>query len=377
MSRTPGRMAIPTQPSSYAWEATDEAIAERYGVPIERVVRFDTNTAPSPPARALEILASGRFVVPLSEYPPGDYRALVRAAAARYGVGEEEILVGAGADEVLDLVTKAFLPPGGTAVIPSPTYPMFGVLTDQRPAHVVRIPRRAAEHGFAIEPATVRATARTADLVWLCSPNNPTGVAEPPGAIDDLLETIAADAERDGRPAPAVVVDEAYAEFAGTSNLALRSAYPRLVVIRTMSKAYAIAGLRVGFAVARPDVIAQLAPYRPPGSVSVASVTVATRLLDDPDLVAERVAGTEMERERLSGALTDAGWTVHPSVTNFLLVTFASRERAAAVAEGLLRRGLVPRTFGSEHPLSNSLRLTVRDVEGDDRLIGAAREIGR
>ncbi len=376
MSRTPGRMAIPTQPSSYAWEATDEAIAARYGVPIEQVVRFDTNTAPAPPPAALETLAEGRFVVPLSEYPPGDYRDLVRAAAARYAVGDDEILVGAGADEILDLVTKAFLPPGGSAVVPVPTYPMFGVLTDQRPAHVVRVPRLPAEEGYAMDPVALRRAARTADLVWLCSPNNPTGLAEPAGAIDDLLETIAADAERDGRPTPAVVVDEAYAEFAGATNLALRAAYPRLVLVRTMSKAYAIAGLRVGFAVARPDVIAQLAPYRPPGSVSVASVTVATRLLDDPDLVAERVARTTAERERLARSLADIGWTVHPSVTNFLLVSFASRERAAAVAEGLLRRGLVPRTFGSEHPLSNCLRLTVRDREGDDRLIEAAANLG-
>jgi histidinol-phosphate aminotransferase len=369
-------MAIPTQPSSYAWEATDEAISARYGVPLEQVARFDTNTAPAPPALVREILAEGRFVVSVSEYPPGDYGGLVAAAAARYGVGEDEILVGAGADEVLDLVTKAFLPPGGSAVVPSPTYAMFGVLTDQRPGHVVRVPRRGAADGFALDAGAVREAARTADLVWLCSPNNPTGGAEPPGAIDDLLETIAADAERAGRPAPAIVVDEAYAEFAGVTNLSLRGAYPRLVVVRTMSKAYGIAGLRVGFAIARPDVIAALAPYRPPGSVAVTSVTVATRLLGDPGLVAENVARTGAERARLSDALTAAGWMVHPSVTNFVLVSFRSRERAAEVADGLLRRGLVPRTFGAEHALASCLRLTVRDRAQDDRLIAAAKKLG-
>ena len=376
MTRTPGRMAIPTQPSSYAWEATDEAIAERYGVPLGQIVRFDTNTAPAPPAVVAAILAEGRFEVPLSEYPPGDYGRLVAAAATRYGVGRDEILVGAGADEILDLVTKAFLPPGGSAVVPVPTYPMFGVLTDQRPAHIVRVARLPAEEGFALDPSAVREAARASDLVWLCSPNNPTGLAEPPGRIDDLLETISADAERGGRPAPAIVVDEAYAEFAGFSNLELRSAYPRLVLIRTMSKAYAIAGLRVGFAIARPEVIAQLAPYRPPGSVSVASVTVATRLLQDGDVAAANVARVAAERDRLAAGLTEAGWTVHPSAANFVLVSFASRERAAAVADGLLRRGLVPRTFGSEHPLSHALRLTVRDVDQDDRLLEAARPLG-
>jgi histidinol-phosphate aminotransferase len=238
------------------------------------------------------------------------------------------------------------------------------------------VPRRPAAEGFRLDPAAVRAAAATADLVWVCSPNNPTGLAEPPGAIDDLLETIAADADRTGRPAPTVVVDEAYAEFAGVTNLELRTAYPRLVLIRTMSKAYAIAGLRVGFAIARPEVIALLAPYRPPGSVSVASVTVATRLLEDDGVVVASVARVDAERRRLTDGLTAAGWTVHPSDTNFLLVSFRSRERAAAVAEALLRRALVPRTFGSEHPLASYLRVTVRNAEQDDRLLAAARDLG-
>lgn len=376
MSRTPGHMAIPTQPSSYAWEATDESIAERYGLPIEQVARFDTNTSPAPPPMVARILAEGRFDVPLSEYPPGDYRRLVTAAAARYGVGTDELLVGAGADEILDLVAKAFLPPGGSAVVPVPTYPMFGVITEQRPASVVQVPRRSASEGFGIDPGAIRAAAAEADLVWLCSPNNPTGLPEPRGVIDDLLETIAADADRAGRAAPAVVLDEAYAEFAGTTNLDLRNLYPRLVLIRTMSKAYAIAGLRVGFAVARPEVIAQMAPYRPPGSVSVASVAVATALLEDPDVVVERVARNAAERARLAEALTAAGWSAHPSATNFLLVDFGSRERAAEVADALLRRGIVPRTFGSDHPLSHCLRFTVRNIEQDDRLIEAARTLG-
>ena len=377
MSRTPGRMASPSEPASYTWEATDEAIAERYVLAVETVARFDTNTAPSAPPIVARILAEGRFDVPLSEYPPGDYARLVTAAAARYGVGPDELLVGAGADEILDLVVKAFLPPGGTAVVPVPTYAMFAVLSDQRPAHVVRVPRRSAAVGFGIDPAAVREAAASADLVWLCSPNNPTGLPEAPGVIDDLLETLAADSDRAGRPAPAVVIDEAYAEFAGASNLDLRTAYPRLVLVRTMSKAYAIAGLRVGFAVARPDVVAAIAPYRPPGSVSVASVAVATRLLEDADFVTESVARTTVERARLTEGLRVAGWSVQPSSTNFLLVAFQSPAQAASTAEGLLRRGLVPRTFGSDHSLAHCLRLTVRSVEQDDRLIEAARELAR
>jgi histidinol-phosphate aminotransferase len=134
MSPTPETFVPPAAPPAYAWEATDEAVAERYGLPLERVARFDLNTSPAPPELALRLLAAARFDRSISEYPPSDYRRLVAAAAARYGVGTDEILVGAGADEVLDIVAKAFLREGGTAVIPTPTYAMYRVLTEQRAA---------------------------------------------------------------------------------------------------------------------------------------------------------------------------------------------------------------------------------------------------
>ncbi|HSK51309.1 MAG TPA: aminotransferase class I/II-fold pyridoxal phosphate-dependent enzyme, partial [Clostridia bacterium] len=125
MSPTPVTFSSPTLPTAYAWEATNEQVAARYRVPIESIVRFDRNTSPTPPALVDRLLAAGRFDAPLSEYPPSDYRRLTEAAAARYGVGFDELLVGAGADEVLDLVAKAFLGPGTTAVLPAPTYAMY------------------------------------------------------------------------------------------------------------------------------------------------------------------------------------------------------------------------------------------------------------
>lgn len=372
MSPTPVTFASPTSPASYAWEATSEAVAERYGVPIDTVARFDLNTSAAPPEIAARILASGRLDTPLSEYPPSDYRRLVTAAAARYGVGADELLVGAGADEILDIVAKTFLPAGGAAVLPSPTYAMYRVLTEQRAARVLAVPRLAAASGFGLNLAATRAAARAAELVWLCSPNNPTALAEPAGAVESLLDGIAADAATDGRQLPAVVLDEAYAEFGGDSLAELRGRYPALVVVRTLSKAYALAGLRVGFAIARPEMIAALAPYRPPGSVSVVSVSIGADILADPDLPAPNVAAVIAERERLATGLRGAGWGVLPSVTNFVLADLGSAERAAVIAEGLLRRGLVPRTFPAEHPLAAYLRLTVRDQEQDDRLIAAA-----
>jgi len=375
MSPTPVTTSLPTQPTSYSWEATDEEVAARYGVPIESILRFDLNTSPAPPEIAGRILAGGAFDAPLSEYPPSDYRRLVETAARVYGVGTDELLVGAGADEILDLIGKAFLPPGGAAVIPAPTYAMYRVVTEQRGARAVVVPRLGPDAGWAIDEGAVRTAAETADLVWLCSPNNPTALPEPDGAIARLLAGIAGDALAAGRSPAIVALDEAYAEFVDRSLLALRNDHPNLVVVRTASKAYGLAGLRVGFAIARPETIARIVPYRPPGSVSIVSVTVVTEALADPAGMRANVARVDAERDRLAAALRAADWNVGPSVTNFLLVDLGTPERAAAIATGMLERGLVPRTFPAGHPLAHALRLTIRDQAGNDRLIAAAREL--
>jgi histidinol-phosphate aminotransferase len=115
-------------------------------------------------------------------------------------------------------------------------------------------------------------------------------------------------------------------------------------------------------------------PIRPPGSVSTVSVTVVTEALLDDDLAATNVARVAAERKRLITALSDAGWSVGPSVTNFVLVDLETVDRAAAAAEALLRRGLVPRTFPDAHPLADHLRLTVRSSRQNDRLIAAVRD---
>src|SRR5215211_6244954 len=134
-------MVSPTKPASWSWEATSESVAEKYGLAVDDVVRFDQNTSPAPPERVAELLAEGRFEV----------------AAARYGVTFAEMLVGAGADECLDLAAKAFIPFGGSAVVPVPTYPMYGILTDQRWAQTIRVPRRPASEDFALDVEAMRA----------------------------------------------------------------------------------------------------------------------------------------------------------------------------------------------------------------------------
>ena len=202
MSPSPFAVSSPTDPASYSWEATDEGVAERFGIPVSEVLRFDLNTSPAPPALVAGLLAAGRFETTLSEYPPGDYRNLVEAAAAVYGVATDELVPGAGADEILDMCTKAFLPAGDAAVISVPTYPMYRIHAEQRGGRVIAVPRLGRDEGWAMDAAGVREAARGAALVWICNPNNPTGRLEPDGSIESLLDGIARTRPRTGAGCP-------------------------------------------------------------------------------------------------------------------------------------------------------------------------------
>ncbi len=207
-------------------------------------------------------------------------------------------------------MAKSFVPPGGRVVVPVPTYPMYRVVTEQRGATVVPVPRLGDEAGWATDRDAVRRAASDAAVVWLCSPNNPTATAEPDGAIADLLAGLASDAATASREPPIVVLDEAYAEFVGSSQAGLRTSYPRLITVRTVSKAYALAGLRIGFGIARPEIIGLLNPFRPPGSISTVSVSVVTEVLQDPSILDANLERVERERTRLGDALNAVGWHV-------------------------------------------------------------------
>lgn len=353
----------------YTWEPSNAAIAARYGLRPEDVLRFDTNTSPLPPPFVADAL-SGPFDPSLNEYPDSSYAELTAAAAAYTGVEPHEVIVGAGADEILDLVAKAYLAAGSSALVPIPTYAMYGVLTAQRAARIVSVPRLGPEGGFALDvPAVVARLAEVA-VVWLCSPNNPTGAEERAGDI----EAIVAAAAELAQP-PLIVVDEAYFEFSGSTVIPWRTRYGHLLAVRTVSKAFALAGMRVGFAVGGRSVIERLERVRPPGSIATASAHVAARALAAPDYALANARALAAEREWLARALTDAGWNSAPSVANFLLVRVGDHDAAESAADALLRAGIVPRTFGPANPLRGHLRLTVRTRAENERLLEVVRDL--
>ncbi|HJX68515.1 MAG TPA: histidinol-phosphate transaminase [Candidatus Limnocylindrales bacterium] len=358
---------------TYVWEPTTDFLAARYGLARESIVRFDVNTSPLAPD--LRDVLAGTFDPPLCEYPPSDYASLVAAAAASYHVTPVELLPTAGADEALDLTARAYLREGSVAVVAAPTYAMYRIVSEQRGARVIAVPRLGPDSGFGLDIRALAEAARGAQLVWLCEPNNPTGAFEPPERIGELLVALESGALRDRREAPIVAVDEAYAEFVGRTVLPLRSDYPRLVVIRTLSKAHALAGIRVGFAVARPETLAPILSFRAPASVGTVSAALAMASLTRPELAADNVARIAAQRKRLADELSAIGWRPYPSQANFVLTRFSSPQSAASAGDALLRKGLVPRTFGLDHPLADCLRLTVRSAEENDRLIDAARGI--
>ena len=242
---------------------------------------------------------------------------------------------------------------------------MYGVLTTQRGARVLASPRLGPHHGFALDLDDLLPRLPDAGVVWLCAPNNPTGAPEPMATIVAVLEAVATL----GPDAPAVVVDEAYAEFQHDTALSLRDRYPNLIVTRTMSKAFALPGIRVGFAIATRPTIERLERLRPPGSISTISATVATEALRRPELARANVERLASEREWLAPRLAELGWMPSPSITNFLLVRIGDHDAAEEAATRLLRGGIVPRTFGPANPVRGHLRLTVRNRAENERLL--------
>ena len=302
--------------ASYDAPSTEE-IAERVGLPVAEILRFDGNTSPHVlPSTRAEALAEE--LARIHTYPHGGYPRLERAIAEYAGVAPENVVLGAGADDLILLLTRSFASPGDTVAIANdPTYPMFPIA-----AWVA-----GAEVGDE-DPA----------LTICCRPNNPTGeLAELPSS----------------RP---LIVDEAYFEYSGETAVDLIE--DDVVVIRTFSKAFGLAGARVGYALAGRDVAAELNRRQHPAPLSTLSAALALAgLAALPD-----VTPILDERERVFEELQRLGFEPLPSRANFLYVPV---EDPQAEYDRLLQQGYAVR------PVRGGIRITIRTQEDDDRLLRA------
>jgi histidinol-phosphate aminotransferase len=307
----------------YGWALSTGEIAALAGIAPADVLRFDGNTPPDPPPTASpETVAEalGR----INAYRHGGFPELLQAIADYNGVGPENVVLGAGADDLLMLCARSYAGPGDRiAIAEEPSYPVYRVA-----AWVA-----GAEVGD-VDPV----------LTFVCRPHNPTG------ALVDLPAA---------RP---LVVDEAYYEFAG-GETAVPLLDDDVIVVRTFSKAFGLASARIGYALAAADTAGALNVRQEPAPVSTLSAALALAGLEagPPD-----VSPTIAERERLADGLRALGLEPLPSWTNFLLVP---HEHAAELGEGLLRRGMPVRAS------PGAIRITVHRPDADDRLLAALRAL--
>jgi len=303
---------------AYAWAPSTEELARRAGLDASQIVRFDGNVPPLPlPSSRPATVA--RALAHVNEYPHGGYPELIAAIAAYAGVEPENVVLGNGADDLILLVTRAFAGDGDTVAIANdPTYPLYRVAA-----------------------GLVGATIGDDDpvLTFCCRPNNPTGSLDPLPAARPLA------------------VDEAYLEFSEDDGVAA-SIEEGVIAIRTFSKAFALAGARVGYALASADVAAELNTRQAPLAVATPSAALALAALAAPP----DPRPTIEERERLAEELRKLGFEPLPSRTNFLYVPV---DDPGEVAARLLARGCVPRVY------EDAIRITVRDREDDDLLLAA------
>jgi histidinol-phosphate aminotransferase len=300
----------------------------------------------------------------LNRYPEPQPRALVERLARLYDVPAERVLVGRGSDEAIDLLVRAFCRAGVDSVVTCPpTFGFYKVAARIQGATVVEVP--LLEDGYRLDTEAVIRAGRSAKIVFLCSPNNPTGnlLAE-----RDLLRVC-----RELATSALVCVDEAYIEFTGRASLAAHlDRAPNLVILRTLSKAYALAGSRCGTLIAGEEIVSLLKRIIPPYAIPESTVEDVLRLTEAPQraIAADRIRTLLAEREKMRARLeaNPAVVKVFPSDANFLLVRCRD-------ARGFLETGrsvgLLVRDFSSTPGLAGCLRISVGTPEQNERLLAA------
>jgi histidinol-phosphate aminotransferase len=298
-------------------------------------------------------------------YPDFTPASLQAELAAHHSWVPDGVLVGNGSNELIQATLTVFLGAGDAVVAPTPTFALYGLLTSVLGGRYVPVP---LGDRFAYDPERLIEVARReqARVLVLNSPNNPTGSALPEGAVERVL------AETDAL----VLCDEAYQDFGGPSAVALLAQSSRVVVLRTFSKAFGMAGLRFGYALAHPEVAQEIAKAKLPYNVNALTLTAASVAAEHRERFAVRTAAIRQQRDRLAARLAEmSGLTVFPSAANFVLVRF-DRVPVRVVFERLLSEfGILVRDVSAGPGLAECLRISIGTREDVDAVIAALQEI--
>lgn len=299
-----------------------------------------------------------------SRYPDPHQRTLKAAIAAIKGILPEQIFLGNGSDEAIDLLLRAFCEPGRDNVILMP--PTYGMYAVQANIHGVEIRKAPLRPDFSPDAAAVKSVINpNSKLLFLCSPNNPTGQCLPEDFILEML----------GDFPGLVVLDEAYSDFSEKPSWTRRLAdFPNLVILQTLSKAWGLAGLRIGMALANPFVINVLNKIKYPYNLNTATIRLAEYALQHEQAMRAKVSRLLAERARLEVLLPQIACVrkVYPSDANFLLIRVTN---ADGVYRHLSENGIIVRNRSREMHCENCLRITVGRREENDQLLSALRSV--
>ena len=343
----------------------DQGLGRGYhSAQVEVDVRLNTNESPYPPPRAwVDALAEQVAAIPFNRYPDRGARALRAALAELHGVRPDQVLAANGSNEVLQTLLLTYGGPGRTAAVFEPTYALHSHIA-RLTATGVAVGERAAD--FALDLVEVKRVLGEAEpaVTFLCSPNNPTGRAEPPDVVADVLHL-----------APGlVVVDEAYGQFAPWSALDLVADDVALVVVRTYSKTWSMAAARLGYLVGPAPLVAELERRVLPYHLDALKQAAGRLALPFRSEMEARVSAVASERARLAARLGALDVEVWPSDANFIL--FRPRSLPAAeVWQGLVDRSVLVRDCTTWPGLSGCLRVTVGTTDEDDAFLAALAEV--
>jgi len=335
-------------------------LARELGLKEETIVKLASNENPrgtGPRTRA----AIERALGDVARYPDGNGHELKAALARRYGVDMAQIVLGNGSNDVLELVALAFLGPGRAAVYSQHAFAVYPLATQARGARGIVAP--AKDYGHDLE-AMARAVDDETCVLWIANPNNPTGTLAAPDALEAFVRRVP---ER-----VIVVIDEAYNEYlpadlrADTVKWLKR--HPNLVLTRTFSKAYGLAGLRVGYALAHPSVADVMNRVRQPFNVNSIALAAASAALEDMEFVARSYAGNLQGLRQLREGAGRLRLEFIPSYANFLTLRVG---KAQDIYKRLLRRGVIVRPVGGGYELPEHLRVTVGTEEENERFLTA------